>query len=98
MKVRSGFVSNSSSSSFLIYGAKFEKAPERVKQEDVGSLGIEHGDPDWDDTKYVGLSWSAIKDDETGAQFKSRIENELKKLFPDEKLDIGTWEDAWYNG
>ena len=139
MKIRQGFVSNSSTSSFCIYGAaiegdwttilkslkkncpeKFEKfkadtildcnaneppdgetdeVKEWIENIDEASCdpdGIYEIDPalsleklfkeeglsvrapyEWE-TIYIGRSWSGVKDDETGAQFKKSIENAVK--------------------
>ena len=45
---------------------------------------------------YIGDSWKNIKDDETGKQFKERIETQIKKLIPDAKF--GTHEEAFRDG
>ena len=110
MKIRNGFVSNSSSSSFLIYGASFST------DELLEALNIEDGDA-WDagdnvakelDMEYqcpyggdygvyIGASWDSVGDDETGAQFKERIEKKLKEKFGD-KISIGTHAESWYDG
>lgn len=106
MKIRNGFVSNSSSSSFLIYGV--ELAIESEKREGIENLAYkakmachQHDDGGL----YLGHSWDAVRDDETGKQFKDRTEAEVKKILEEAKvtadvgeLKFGTHEDAWYNG
>ena len=92
MKIRVGFVSNSSSSSFLIYGAVVSDDTMKHELEKEGLSEI-YGQ---DDT-YIGLSWDQIKDDESGAQFKQRIRDAIKKVCgPDVKCQ--TFSESWYDG
>ena len=119
MKTRFGFVSNSSSQSFCIYGAIFDRddvlemakkldieVPEdedeaeenfdelREKVADKTKLEF-HTPGDYDSgSTYVGRSWSSIQDDETGQQFKTRIETQLKVLLGKD-VKCGTEEEAW---
>ena len=116
MKVRLGFVSNSSTSSFCIYGvsldetedakflAKFfvtdpldeflpdsqtdSELPEedRVGEVDMdaldeaaGKLKLESYNPEGCGY-YIGRSWSAVRDDQTGKQFKEEVRERLSKL------------------
>ena len=110
MKIRSGFVSNSSSSSFLIYGisiAKDKLAEFFPDQEDFDKYGFfddklegtcleEHSQ--YDSSYFnVGCSWDSVRDDETGRDFKIRVEIELEKVFG-KKMECGTIEDAWFDG
>ena len=116
MKVRTGFVSNSSSSSFLLYGISFSSLEElgievdREAEDFDGEYemieevfkGLDVEMPCDYDTSYVGLSWSKVGDDETGAQFKARV----KKLVTDAIVKAGgkeptsfyTCEEAWNDG
>ena len=115
MKIRNGFVSNSSTSSFLIYGMIFKGSHDLLEKlgievdenaydqsyEVLGGLeeelGLEHHSPDYSDYIYLGESWSKVKDDETGAEFKARIEKILKDKFGND-IGFGTFEHAWLDG
>jgi len=110
MKIRNGFVSNSSSSSFCIFGACFtgEKAQEvedkiedaefNKQLKDMG-LKIIYGNPNnYESEVYIGKSWDSIGGDETGNQFKASISEAVKVLFSDESIECCSHEDAWYDG
>jgi len=44
---------------------------------------------------YIGSSWANVGDDETGRQFKDRVEKELIEKLPGIKLEFETHEEAW---
>lgn len=122
MKIRTGFVSNSSSSSFCIYGVYVKEKDiltgkeilekgyvqkENIKYDDAlddiqagpnkMGLSVELTPYSRDeDCLYVGVSWLNVKDDETGAQFKARVEELVKKVIrkPD-KLKFESFEEAY---
>lgn len=101
-KKRFGFVSNSSSSSFLIYGTYVNS--DQVKEfeertgKDIESLEEEFSmySMEYSDGYYIGESWSSVGDNRTGKQFKESIEKSLSEHFPDAKFC--THQEAWYNG
>ena len=124
MKIRNGFVSNSSTSSFCIYGISIENGSEDMnvllkkyglltEEEDesgdnfyeklddlterLEKEGLEvHQYPDAG--TYIGRSWSGVKDNETGKEFKKDVETKLKEIF-DGKLpeDIDTYAEAYHD-
>lgn len=91
MKYRSGFVSNSSSTSFCIYGVCFENINE-AKREALDNESM-YSVYDYDgDRMWVGRSWSAIGDDETGKQFKESTEQKIQQIAQKNNLPITSFE------
>ena len=110
MKTRQGFVSNSSSCSFLIYGIcigedgvntlakKLGVEPDKDDLSYTAEMiceklgeGFDYHNPEGDDEIYIGKSFSLIKDDQTGGDFKKEIETLLGEK-------CGVYSEAWYNG
>jgi len=97
MKLRYGFVSNSSTTSFCIYGALIQGPKDIIRNITAeNELFTYHYSQDGDGI-YVGRNWSGIGGEETGNQFKKNVEEILNKYFPDLK-EFNTFEEAWYDG
>jgi len=122
MKIRTGFVSNSSTTSFCIYGAVINENTmleslkklvedgviknesvktmikddsfdvyemEKVFEEHEVDLNIYH---DYDSCMiYLGKSPTSLKDNETGKEFKTSIENCIKNIIKSKNLEY-----KWY--
>lgn len=111
MKIRMGFVSNSSTSSFCIYGVylsdaeaqDIKNALEKTEEDDyefweekASKLGLAHHHPDGFDGHYIGMEWSNIKGSETGNQFKKRVKKLITELIGFE-MSCGTCKEAYYS-
>jgi hypothetical protein len=101
MKTRPGFVSNSSTTSFCIYGAKTDVNEDNMTHEMYDYMceaGLDFNRSEWDG-HYIGASWDQIGEDETGGQFCRRVEAAAMKVDP--TLTLGsfeTYEEAYRDG
>ena len=109
MKIRNGFVSNSSSSSFCMFGAYID---DEILKKSVAAINEDYSiydviddilqgtglswsnTPEGCDSVAVGRSFTSIKDTETGAQFKDSVRSKMKELFGD-KIECNTMEESW---
>lgn len=115
MKTRFGFVSNSSSTSFCIYGICISER-ERFLDAFNQAHGGEEPVDDFYDVRYalpegttglsvysgdygtyIGMHPASIRDDETGRQFKDRVEATLKELFPGMDFEAEYIEESIYS-
>jgi hypothetical protein len=109
MKTRVGFVSNSSTTSFMIYGARFDDEMLRKK------FGLDEDDDLWDamdsmaekaglcvyfcphdgDGAFVGCSLDECRDDQTMGDFKKEVKNKMSPIFGDVEylVHLEGWED-----
>jgi len=113
MKVRSGFVSNSSSTSFSLVGISFESEDEADKALGMSwydyikehNLDYHYGDPDsWDQAFYIGLVMSGESDhspmgDMKSDETKDQFEERVRNSFPEELRSQVSWHyESYYNG
>ena len=92
MKIRPGFVSNSSTTSFCIYGVHTE---EDVWDE-AENVGLECHRFNYSGYA-VGMPFCDMGEDETKADFKTRVQALVKKVLPD-ATEFGMQEDSYYDG
>lgn len=100
MKLRKGYVSNSSTTSFCIFGARLPddiSSKYEVLEEEKTDLSIHYGEIG---DVYVGESYENMDDSQTKKQFEEEILAKLKELFGDDykNLFIGVWSEAFRDG
>ncbi len=112
MKIRMGFVSNSSSSSFCVVGKIYEdeknelynKFDEMIydlneNNEIDPSLVTCQGISNYYDSIILGMEIENIQDNETMSQFKQRVLEQVKKIDPNVVTDdIQIYVDGGYDG
>lgn len=96
MKIRQGFVSNSSSTSFCIYGIWVDHPEEKLINL-VEEMKLSRHYNQYGDGFYIGREWSSIGDDETGKQFRENIQEKINNLPVDNKK-CETYEEGWFDG
>ena len=98
MRIRRGFVSNSSTTSFCVYGTTVPEENDVWSEARKIGLEVDYYNEYTDgDRQVVGISYSEIRDDETGAEFKARVEALVRQILPD-ATDFGHHEDAYRDG
>jgi len=92
MKIRNGFVSNSSSSSFCILGFAVPEGHDGKKIEENSELDIAYGIEEYYEETFVGFFPEQMKGDETLNHFKQRIVDQLKT----QNIDVTIEDICWY--
>jgi hypothetical protein len=90
IKIRTDFVTNSSSTSFCIVGRLMTPAEDKkYTYNDYNTAGLDcHGTNDADDCRVAGLDISKMNGDETFHQFKKRVVATLNRLNEKNVYDI----------
>ena len=100
MKTRAGFVSNSSSSSFCIYGTCFDvynRSERNDIEEKAEKLGLSTYRPP-EGPLYVGHDLTSCPLDVTMGDFRKGIEELLLKEFEIPSTACDVFEEGWYDG
>ena len=102
MKIRNGFVSNSSTTSFCILGDWVDRPTDNEYDEDFESLcngcGLACHFVEGADGVAVGMSPYNMQDDETLSQFKARVLLNMKQAGLNvEEIDLGWIEEAYWS-
>jgi hypothetical protein len=95
MKQRNGFVSNSSSSSFCIFGGVVDNDEKELPK--GSSLDYVYGISNYADSILVGCAPQDMGEDETRGRFEERITKEIHKIFGN-NIACSWYTDGGYNG
>lgn len=103
MKIRQGFVSNSSSSSFCIFGINITSDKYKLDYDNLDLKGVhldhEYAVNEYDDSQYMGMNPEKLGENETLAQFRQRIVDEFAKInIVVDPANLSWITDGGYNG
>lgn len=101
MKIRLGFVSNSSSTSFTIYGIVLTEAEKNnLDIMDDAPYDLYHyGDPNGDSMLYLGEDIDTMEMDETKKQWQEKVAKKLSEILGrDVSKECATHSESYYDG
>lgn len=100
MKIRAGFVSNSSASSFCIYGAPLSEddfTDPKVYERLVNEIDDSKIEVHWCyDEKFFGKSYYNMRKDQTRREFEKEVQETLDRL-TGKHVECSLCEEAWMN-
>jgi hypothetical protein len=101
MKIRNGFVSNSSSTSFCLYGVEFDEDfdEDLLEQPEDRKNRLSVFSAPYDNITFMGLPLTECRDDETMGDFKKRVKDLIKRSYKKEIPDreFCVFEESWYD-